>query len=57
MLNFIKKIFVSKKKNTLINGLIKDDEINAITDEEAKEFLNKLPVESLIDLNRDINEI
>ena len=57
MLNFIKKIFVSKKKNTLINGLIKDDEINAITDEEAKEFLNKLTVESLIDLNRDINEI
>lgn len=58
MLNFIKKFFAfSKKKNTLIHGLIKDEEINAIRDEEAKEFLIKLAVESLIDLNRDINEI
>ena len=58
MINFIKKIFAfSKKKNIIINGLIKDDKINAITDEEAKEFLNKLPLESLIGLNLNINEI
>ena len=54
MLNFVKKFFVFKNKKS---GLIKDDEINAITDEQAKEFLKQLPVESLLDLTRNINEI
>ena len=58
MLSFVKKFFVFKsKKSGPVTGLIKDEEINAISDEEAKEFLNQLPVESLIDLNRNINEI
>ena len=54
MLNFVKKFFVFKNKKS---GLIKDDEINAITDEQAKEFLKQLPVESFLDLTRNINEI
>jgi len=53
-LNFVKKFYVFSKKHS---GNIKDDEINAISDEEAKKFLEKLPVESLLDLNRSINEI
>ena len=54
MLNFVKKFFVFKNKKS---GLIKDDEINAITDEQAKEFLKQLPVESFLDLTCNINEI
>ena len=53
MLSFVKKFIVFEKKNK--NGTIKD--VNAISDEEAKEFLTKLPIESLIDLNRKIGEI
>ena len=48
-------MILEKKKDK--NGFIKDEEIDAISDEEAKEFLTKLPMESLIDLNRNINEI
>ena len=56
MLNFVKKLLILEKKKDK-NGFIKDKEIDAISDEEAKEFLTKLPMESLIDLNRNINEI
>ena len=56
MLNFVKKLLILEKKKDK-NGFIKDEEIDAISDEEAKEFLTKLPMESLIDLNRNINEI
>ena len=56
MLNFVKKLLILEKKKDK-KGFIKDEEINAISDEEAKEFLTKLPMESLIDLNRNINEI
>ena len=58
MLNFVKKFYIfSNKKSGPVTGLIKDEEIYAISDEEAKEFLKKLPVESLLDLNRSMNEI
>ena len=56
MLNFVKQLLILEKKKDK-NGFIKDEEIGAISDEEAKEFLTKLPMESLIDLNRNINEI
>ena len=56
MLNFVKQLLILQKKNDK-NGFIKHEEIDAISDEEAKEFLTKLPMESLIDLNRNINEI
>ena len=56
MLNFVKQLLILEKKKDK-NGFIKDEKIDAISDEEAKEFLTKLPMESLIDLNRNINEI
>ena len=55
MLGFVKKFLVFVRKNK--DGTIKDEEINAITDEEAKEFLTKLSVDSLIDLGKKIGEI
>jgi hypothetical protein len=55
MLSFVKKFLVFIKKNKV--GTIKDEEINAISDEEAKEFLTKLSVDSLIDLGKKIGEI
>ena len=33
-------------------GLIREDEINSVTDKEATEFLEKMPIESLIDLEK-----
>ena len=61
LLKYVKKFFAyeknkSEKKGPLA-GLIKDAEIEEIPDEVAIDFLTKLPVESLIDLNRNINEI
>ena len=56
MLNFVKKLLILEKKKDK-KGFIKDEEINAISDEEAKDFLTKLNMESIIDLNRNINEI
>ena len=55
MLGFVKKFLVFVRKNK--DGTIKDDEINAISDEEAREFLTKLSVDSLIDLGKKIGEI
>ena len=55
MLSFVKKFLVFVRKNK--DGTIKDEEINAISDEEAKEFLTKLSVDSLIDLGKKIGEI
>ena len=40
MLNFVKKFF-EKKKDSTNNWFIKDEEINAISGEKAKEFLTK----------------
>ena len=61
LLKYVKKFFQFEKnkseKKGALAGLIKDEEIEEIPDEVAIEFLNKLPVESLIDLNRNINEI
>ena len=61
LLKYVKKFFAFEKqkseKKSPVTGLINDEEIDEIPDEVAKEFLTKLPVESLIDLNRDINEI
>ena len=61
LLKYVKKYFAFEKKKSEkkgpVTGLIKDEEIDEIPDEVAKEFLTKLPVESLIDLNRNINEI
>ena len=58
MLNFVKNLLIiEKKKDKTNNGSNKDDEINTISDEEAKDFLTKLNMESIIDLNRNINEI
>ena len=61
LLKYVKKFFVFEKKKSEnkgpLAGLIKDEDIDEISDEVAKDFLNKLPVESLIDLNRNINEI
>lgn len=56
MLKFAKKFFVFAQKKQH-KDLISDEEINSITDEQAIEFLNKLPVQSLLDLNRKENEI
>lgn len=53
------KIFClfKKLKSGPVNGLIKYEEINAISDEEAIKFLNKLEVKSLLDYNCSMNEI
>ena len=55
MLSFVKKFLAFVKKNK--DGTIKNEEINAISDEEAKEFLKTISVDSLIDLSRKIGEI
>lgn len=55
MLSFVKKFLAFAKKNK--DYAMKDEEINAITDEEAKEFLKTISVDSLIDLSRKIGEI
>ena len=55
MLSFVKKFLAFAKKNK--DYALKDEEINAITDEEAKEFLKTISVDSLIDLSRKIGEI
>jgi len=52
LLKYVKKFLEFEKKKKKYN---KDDEINAISDD--KEFLDKLPVESLIDLNLNFNKI
>ena len=56
MIKFAKKFFVFSNKSQH-KDLISDEEINSITDEQAIEFLNKLPIQSLLDLNRKENEI
>lgn len=46
---YVKKLIVYLKKK---GGKIDDDEINSISDIEAEEYLEKCPIDSLIDLNR-----
>ena len=48
LLNILKKFFAYERKKSEKKsqaGLIKDEEIDEIPDEVAKEFLTKLPVE------------
>ena len=55
MLSFVKKFLAFVNKNKYY--AMKHEEINVITDEEAKEFLKTISVDSLIDLSRKIGEI
>ena len=55
MISFVKKFLVFEKKNK--NSDIKNEVIDAISDNEAKEYLKKMPVDSLWDLNRKKEEI
>ena len=55
MISFVKKFLVFEKKNK--SSDIKNEDIDAISDNEAKEYLKKMPVESLLDLNRKKEEI
>lgn len=53
MINFIKKFVVFSKKK---NGNISMEEINSISEKEAKEYLENCPMDSLLDLYRKENE-
>ena len=55
MIKFLKKFLVFERNNK--NGLIKEEDINWISDEEARKFMDELPVETLLDLNREENQI
>ena len=55
MISFVKKFLAFEKKNKSKD--IKNEDIDAISDNEAKEYLKKMPVESLLDLNRKKEEI
>jgi hypothetical protein len=55
MIKFLIKFLVFEKNNK--NGLIKDDDINSITDKEARKFMDELQVESPLDLNCEENQI
>ena len=44
---WIKKFFIFSQKK---KGNITDQEINSISDKDARKFLEELPVDSLIDL-------
>ena len=55
MLKFVKKLIIHSKTK---EGLIREDEISSVSDKEATEFLEKIPIESLIDLEKiEKNEI
>jgi len=54
MISFVKKFLAFNKTKS---SDIKNEDINKITDDEAKEYLKKMPVESLLDLNRKEEEI
>jgi len=47
MISFVKKFLAFEKKNKSKD--IKNDDIDAISDNEDKEYLKKMPVESLLD--------
>ena len=49
MLKFVKKLIIFSKTK---KGLIREDEIKSVSDKEATEFLEKMPIESLIDLDK-----
>ena len=49
MLKFVKKLIIHSKTK---EGLIREDEISSVSDKEATEFLEKMPIESLIDLEK-----
>ena len=55
MIKFLIKFLVFEKNNR--NGLFKDDDINSITDKEARKFMDELHVESPLDLNCEENQI
>lgn len=55
MIKFLIKFLVFEKNNK--NCLIKDDDINSITDKEARKFMDELHVESPLDLNCEENQI
>ena len=48
-MKFVKKLIIYSKTK---KGLIREDEINSVTDKEATEFLEKMSIESLIDLEK-----
>ena len=54
MISFVKKFLAFDKTKS---SDIKNEDIDAISDNEAKEYLKKMPVESLLDLNRKKEEI
>ena len=54
MISFVKKFLAFDRTKS---SDIKNEDINAISDNEAKEYLKKMPIESLLDLNRKEEEI